>query len=111
MAPRRSPGRFLAPLALAAFALAFLVIVLSSGVLSGGSDSQSGSTETTQQARERNRDAFRSNGKPKRVYVVKSGDSLVGIAEKTGISVERLQELNPDVDPQALIAMQRLKLR
>lgn len=111
MASRRIPGRLLAPLALVAFAVAFFIVVASSGVLGGGSGSDSSSSKTTQQATKRNRAAFRSNGKPKRVYVVKSGDSLVGIAEKTGISVDRLQQLNPDVDPQALIAGQRLKLR
>ena len=39
------------------------------------------------------------------------GDTLAGIAEKTGVTVERLQELNPDLDPQALVAGQKIKLR
>jgi len=33
------------------------------------------------------------------------------IAEKTGVPVERLQELNPELDPQNLIVGQRVKLR
>ena len=44
-------------------------------------------------------------------YTVRSGDTLAGIARKTGISAERLQELNPTVDPQALVSGQKLKLR
>ena len=42
---------------------------------------------------------------------VQAGDTLGGIAEKTGVSVETLQELNPNVDPQALTSGQRLKLK
>ena len=44
-------------------------------------------------------------------YTVKTGDTLGAIAEKTGTDVERLQELNPELDPQALVAGQKIKLR
>ena len=44
-------------------------------------------------------------------YTVKSGDTLGAISEQTGVSVETLQELNPALDPQALIAGQKIKLR
>jgi LysM repeat protein len=43
--------------------------------------------------------------------VVKTGDTLGSIAERTGVDVETLQELNPDLDPQALVSGQRIKLR
>jgi LysM repeat protein len=46
----------------------------------------------------------------RKVYVVKQGDILTTVSEKTGVSVERLQELNPDLDPQSLQVGQRLKL-
>jgi LysM repeat protein len=42
---------------------------------------------------------------------VKTGDSLATIAQKTGVTVERLQELNPQLDPQALVSGQKIKLR
>jgi LysM repeat protein len=42
---------------------------------------------------------------------VKAGDSLLAIAEKTGVPTDQLQRLNPDVDPQVLVPGQRLKLR
>jgi LysM repeat protein len=45
------------------------------------------------------------------VYVVESGDTLGGIAEKTGVPVERLEELNPGLDQFQLVAGQRIKLR
>jgi LysM repeat protein len=44
-------------------------------------------------------------------YTVKTGDTLAGIAETVGIPVERLQELNPDLDPQALVSGQKIRLR
>jgi len=44
-------------------------------------------------------------------YVVQTGDTLGSIASKTGVSVNRLQQLNPHLDPQALVSGQRLKLR
>jgi LysM repeat protein len=52
--------------------------------------------------------AEKSEGK---FYTVEPGDSLTSIADKTGISVDKLTQLNPDLDPQALISGQRVKLR
>ena len=47
----------------------------------------------------------------KATYRVRPGDSFGSIAEDQGISVETLQELNPDVDPRALQPGQKLKLK
>ncbi|HET6999148.1 MAG TPA: LysM domain-containing protein [Solirubrobacterales bacterium] len=44
-------------------------------------------------------------------YVVKSGDTLVSISHRTGIPVGHILALNPEVDPQILIAGETLKLR
>ena len=44
-------------------------------------------------------------------YVVKSGDTLVAIAHEFSVPVARIVELNPQVDPQILIAGEELKLR
>jgi LysM repeat protein len=46
-----------------------------------------------------------------KTYVVKSGDTLVAIAHRTGIPVAHILALNPEVDPQILIAGETLKLR
>jgi LysM repeat protein len=106
---RRSPARLLAPLALLLFAAALVAVLLSSSVIGGenGQNSETAgertaprTTETTK--RRRPRRAF---------YIVKLNDTLEAIATKTGLSVARLQELNPDVDPQALVAGQRIRLR
>ena len=47
----------------------------------------------------------------RKVYVVQEGDTLTVIARQNGVSVARIERLNPDVDPQALIPGQKLKLR
>ncbi len=44
-------------------------------------------------------------------YVVKRGDTLSGIVERTGITIEQLERLNPVLDPQALPVGERLRLR
>ena len=50
-------------------------------------------------------------GIPQNVYIVKRNDTFGSIAGKTGVPVDRLQELNPAVDPQTLHEGQKIKLR
>jgi LysM repeat protein len=101
----RNPARFLAPLALVAFAIALFSIL--GGERGGGEE-----PATTQQPRSTaTATATKAAGKRKRkVYVVKPGDTPSGIAEKTGVSLEQLEEANPDLDPQLLAPGQRIRL-
>jgi LysM repeat protein len=46
-----------------------------------------------------------------KTYEVQSGDTLTSIAHKTGVSVSRILQLNPGVDPQILISGEELKLK
>ena len=115
METRRSPLRMLAPIALVVFGLALLLVVTSGGgdgSNSGGSDRAAeeardlgGKTSTTEKAKSDEK----ALGKD--TYIVKRGDTLGGIAESTGVPVERLQELNPGLDQFSLVAGQRIKLR
>jgi len=101
----KSPARVLAPLALVLCALAFLFVIFTSGSGDGnGKEKSSTASQTTSK---------RAEGKqPDRTtYTVRTGDTLGGIAAKTGVSAEKLQELNPGLDPQALVSGQKLKLR
>lgn len=43
-------------------------------------------------------------------YSVRSGDTLAVIAERFGTTVDRLMELNPGVDPQALRVGQPIRV-
>jgi LysM repeat protein len=49
--------------------------------------------------------------KGRRRYTVKAGDTPSSIAEKTGVPLEEILRLNPDLDPQTLSPGQRIKLR
>lgn len=102
-------ARVLAVLALAAVALA-IVLVISSSLESDDGD---GGKETPRaERRQENReDRERDRNAPPKFYVVQPGDSLSVIAEKTGVSLDRLQELNPDIDPQLLASGEKLRLR
>jgi LysM repeat protein len=113
----RSPARIIAPVALVAFGLALLIILATAGG-SGHSSSSSDQTKAEQRDLKLRRSRARraatakhSGALPQTVYVVKTGDTLASIAQKTGVPVEKLQELNPNLDPQALVSGQRLKLR
>ena len=46
-----------------------------------------------------------------KTYTIESGDTLTAIAQETGVPVSKILELNPEVDPQILIAGETLKLR
>ena len=44
-------------------------------------------------------------------YTIVSGDTLAGIAAKTGTTVARLQQLNPGIDPKALRIGQTIRVQ
>jgi LysM repeat protein len=101
----KSPARVLAPLALAVCVVAFFYVILNSGSGGAGGGGQSASQTVTSKR-------TRTSSQPtKRTYTVKTGDTLGGISAKTGVTVEKLQELNPGLDPQALVSGQKIKLR
>ena len=121
----------LAPISLVAFAVIFLIVIVSS--LDGGSESKDKSTRISQQQAvkrksERRTSTTQTTGTTgttgatgatgttgafanRRVYVVRSGDTLVTISAQTGVAIEELLSLNPSIDPQGLVTGQRLKLR
>jgi LysM repeat protein len=95
-------ARLFAALALIA-AVVVIIVAISSAL--GGSDSDSKGKHGNSQTKPH---------QPKTraaTYVVKSGDTLVSIAHRTGIPVATIIALNPEVDPQILIAGETLKLR
>jgi hypothetical protein len=98
-------ARVLAVLALAAaLVLVAVTITTSGGDSDDGDDSettaeQSGTTKKGQRALD------------KGVWIVREGDTLVSISAETGIELDELVELNPDIDPQVLATGQRVSLR
>lgn len=95
-------ARLVAVLALAG-AVVVLVVAIPSA-LDGGSSSSKHSRHSSQHTTKYHRTTAAT-------YVVKSGDTLTAIAHRTGVPVSQILALNPEVDPQILIAGQTLKLR
>jgi LysM repeat protein len=97
---RKAPARLVAVIALIGAAIAI------GAVVSGATDDSASKAQYGKSQKEpkkhRTTAAF---------YVVESGDTLIGIAHKTGIPIRELEELNPEVDPQLLNAGEKLKLK
>jgi LysM repeat protein len=107
---RRSPARWLAPVALVTCAVAIYAVV-DHTLGSGAKSEPTSSTEpTATTAGETSTGKSKSTKKAKTSYTVKTGDSLSVIAAKTGVDVAALQAANPKVDASALHPGQKLKL-
>ena len=101
----RSPARFQAPRALLAF-----VVALFLGVQSSQTDpDESGTSNRATDTRPTPTPTPERRG-PRR-YRVKVGDTPSSIAEKTGVPLEDILRLNPDLDPQTIQVGQRIRLR
>ena len=103
----RSPARFLAPIALIAFAFALYTVVHDTQKPAGSNSDAPASSATATPTKTA---AAKKKSKKRKTYTVKSGDTPSGIAEKTGVPLETLMELNPDLDPQTMAPGQKIKL-
>jgi LysM repeat protein len=104
----RNPARYIVPLALAAAVTATYLIVHHALI------SKHSSTTTTVQTTSTVAPHHGHSGttvSKATFYVVKSGDSLSGIAAKTGVPITTIEALNPHVQPNNLQPSQRLRLR
>ncbi|HEV7401100.1 MAG TPA: LysM domain-containing protein [Solirubrobacterales bacterium] len=86
-----------------------VAIAIVGGALGGGGSNDSGghghNSKAARHARKQKREDIPAT------YEVKSGDTLISIAHHNGVTVHRIEVLNPEVDPQILIAGEQLKLR
>jgi LysM repeat protein len=118
-----SPGRLLAPAALILALVAVAAIIATS---TGGEDGSTPAARTTQEgeggtgtgtptsttpARTQTAPRTSTSASGPETYTVQSGDTFGSIAEETGVSVEELQELNPELDPQTLSVGDTVRLR
>ncbi|HKH22738.1 MAG TPA: LysM domain-containing protein [Solirubrobacterales bacterium] len=106
--PDYKPNQFIRALAVLALVAAFIavvaVVITSEGSSDGGDGN--GARAKTERPNKRGREAL-----DRGVWIVRSGDTLGKISEETGMDVDTLIELNPDLDPQALLEGQRIDLR
>jgi LysM repeat protein len=108
----RSPARFLAPLALVAFAIALVMVVSKASDIGGSETTATPATSgATKPASSSKKASGKTRRRHKRTYTVKAGDTPTGIAEATGVPLSQLLALNPDLDPQSLTVGQKLRLR
>jgi hypothetical protein len=98
-----APARILAVTALAVALV--IAIVAISGALGGDDSDGSGGHHRGAKAHKAHHEHVPVT------YEVKSGDTLISIAHRMGVPVARIEQLNPEVDPQILIAGEQLKLR
>jgi LysM repeat protein len=104
---RRTPARWLAPIALVTVAVAVYAVV--DNTLLKDDTSSKGST-STQQTKPAKKATTSKKARKRRMYTVRSGDTLSAIAVKTGVSLDALQRLNPKLDADTLHAGQRVRL-
>lgn len=85
------------------------MIVLITATVGGDGDSSGGNGDGSDRAGQVKEE--QDNGPAPKSYEVQSGDTLTSIAQETGVPVAIIVKLNPGVDPQILIAGERLKLK
>jgi LysM repeat protein len=103
---RRTPARWLAPLALVTCAVAVYAVV-DNTINDDSSPQGTTTTRTTTKAKTTSTSAKR---KRKRTYIVKSGDTLSAISVKTGVPLSTLEQLNPKLDADTLHTGQKVRL-
>jgi LysM repeat protein len=105
-----SNARLAAIIALAVAFIVLVVVIVSS--LGGGGGGGGGSGGTAAQTVGHQKPAKSApSGSKRKVYIVKPGDTFSGIANKLGLSVEKLQALNPGIDQFSLHSGDQVKLR
>jgi LysM repeat protein len=107
---RRSPARWLAPLALVTCAVAIYAVVNHELLSDEGGAATTSSTTSTTGTTKATTTTTRTSAKKAKTYTVKAGDSFSVIAAQQGVDAAALQAANPDVDPSALHPGQKLKL-
>lgn len=107
MAHRRSPARFLAPLALVLAALTIYLVARPELERSSSKPETTTAAQTRSETTAKKRTTAR---KTRKTYTVKPGDVLGSISESTGIPVADLQDYNDIDDAQSLRPGQKLKL-
>ncbi len=97
-------SRIFAAIALVGAVLVVVVVIAGSMNEDSGSSTKGhrGSHSTQKQSHPKTKAA---------TYTVQTGDTLTSIAHETGVPVATILDLNPEVDPQILIAGEKLKLR
>jgi LysM repeat protein len=106
----RSPLRFIAPIALLAFAFALYTVVKDAQKPAGSSSSDTPAAQSTATTSKSSGSKKSSTKKKRKTYTVKAGDTASGISAKTGVKVATMQKLNKNFDPGSLHPGQKIRL-
>jgi hypothetical protein len=106
--PDYKPNQFVRAFAVLALiaAVILVVVVVTTSAGGGGGDGGGNGNSHKSHIGKAGRHAIH-----KGAWIVQPGDTLGEISQKTGIDVDTLQTLNPDIDPQTLLEGQRIALR
>lgn len=107
--PQSQPNQIARVLAVAALVAAFLLVVVT--IATSGDSSDGGESDDSTSAEEDGTSRRGERALDEGVWVVREGDTFVSVSEATGIDADELIDLNPDIDPQAVIPGQRIFLR
>jgi LysM repeat protein len=100
--------RLLAPAAFLA-AATVAVLLIRAGMEPNGDSTSTRPQQTTRAATTQTRPTTTRRRPPvSRTYVIREGDTFETIAFEQGTTVEQLEALNPDVDPNSLQVGQRI---
>jgi LysM repeat protein len=105
---RSSFTRWAAPVAFLA-AITILALVVRAGLEHGRHAGNASTATVTSKTKKKHRHGHPH--RPVHTYTVRSGDTLAGIAAKTGTSVNRLEQLNPGINPTALRVGQKIRVQ
>jgi LysM repeat protein len=97
-------ARILAVIALVVGVIALIVVISAN---TGGEDSGHKGRTHAQKVKHQEK----INKKIPATYTIKSEDTLTKIAHETGVPVGKIERLNPEIDPQLLIAGEQIKLK
>ena len=110
---RRSNSQ-LARLAAIVTLLVVFVLVVAIIATSGGSSGGAGSEDSIATPPQTSTEPTTPAGEKavaKGFYIVKEGDTLIVISAATGVPQDTILELNPQIDPQALVIGEKIRLR
>lgn len=97
-------ARILAVLALVGSVIVLIAVVAANV---GGGESGSGGRSHAQKVQHEKQ----VQKKIPATYTIQSEDTLTKIAHETGVPVGKIERLNPEIDPQLLIAGETIKLK
>ena len=97
--------RLLAPIAIIAVAVSVYLVV------HAAVDNHQTVTQTRNAVNTPNHHHKHKHSRKPKYYVVRPGDTLSGIAARTGVALTTLEQLNPNISPNALQTGERLRLR